>query len=114
MIHWQLASRRSARVPVCSYGILRHCHVAFSAELRWSGPAHLYNGCRLPVQNIKLNMASRVSPDVCNAVLAVSLQTEDMFFDPDDMDKFADEGTMDDDLEGGWLVEDESYARRVS
>ena len=23
-----------------------------------------------------------------------------MFFDPDDMDKFADEGTMDDDLEG--------------
>lgn len=31
---------------------------------------------------------------------AVFLQTEDMFFDPDDMDKFADEGTMDDDLEG--------------
>lgn len=23
-----------------------------------------------------------------------------MFFDPDDMEKFADEGTMDDDLEG--------------
>lgn len=39
-----------------------------------------------------------------DATLAVSLQTEDMFFDPDDMDKFADEGTMDDDLEGAWRV----------
>ena len=35
-----------------------------------------------------------------DTVVAVSLQTEDMFFDADDMDKFADEGTMDDDLEG--------------
>lgn len=35
-----------------------------------------------------------------DAVVAVSLQAEDMFFDADDMDKFADEGTMDDDLEG--------------
>lgn len=31
-----------------------------------------------------------------------------MFFDPDDMEKFADEGTMDDDLEGELRVRDES------
>lgn len=36
-------------------------------------------------------------------------QTEDMFFDADDMEKFADEGTMDDDadLEGESRVRDE-------
>lgn len=33
-----------------------------------------------------------------------------MFFDPDDMDKFADEGTMDDDLEGEARIRDESCA----
>lgn len=37
-------------------------------------------------------------------------QTEDMFFDVDDMEKFADEGTMDDDdLEGESRVRDERF-----
>lgn len=38
------------------------------------------------------------------------MQTEDMFFDADDMEKFADEGTMDDDdLEGEARVRDERF-----
>lgn len=32
--------------------------------------------------------------------LLFPLQAEDKFFDPDDMEKFADEDAMDDDLEG--------------
>ena len=43
-----------------------------------------------------------------DVVVDVSSQTEDMFFDPDDMDKFADGGTMDDDLEGASRVIDQS------
>lgn len=30
----------------------------------------------------------------------IFVQAEDMFFDSDDMEKFADEGTMEDDLDG--------------
>lgn len=36
----------------------------------------------------------------CCCCCRFSLKTEDKFFDPDDMEKFADEGTTDDDLEG--------------
>lgn len=46
-----------------------------------------------------VGMTRTIEVNVCNLTLCL-LQAEDMFFDPDDMEKFADEGTMEDDLDG--------------
>lgn len=117
----KLASRLGACVPVCSP---QSCLVTSSRQVVSRGRAcystvRAWYSCKMcsflqrTLANVKLNMAPRVV-FFSDAVLDVSLQTEDMFFDPDDMDKFADEGTMDDDLEGESRVRDASCAGKQS